>query len=194
MTALQQTHGLRIAPIGTPAEAQSAALAKTPTLPDGTVRNLFRTLAWQPTLLARFNALAGTFMRFSEISAYDREVVILRVAATIRSRYELGQHIPMAQDAGVADATITSLLAVSAGTASLSRSDAILVRFTDALLAEGDVDSETWRALALGRENPALVELVMLVGQYRAVGDFLNVLGVELESDLAALVAEWVDW
>lgn len=186
-------HSVRIAPVDSPDAEQIAALAKAPTLPDGTQRNLFRTLAWHPVLLSRFNAMAGTFVRFSEISAYDREVVILRVAGSIRSRYELGQHLRIAREAGLTDEMIASIVSLDQAS-TFSGSERALVTFTDEMLENGNVSNETWASLSATYNEAALVELVMLVGQYRAVGEWLNVLGVELEGDLESLVRQWVAW
>jgi 4-carboxymuconolactone decarboxylase len=183
-------HPNRIPPVSAPDEAQAQALAKTPALPGGQVRNIFTTLAWQPVLLQRFNALAGTFMRFSTISPYARELVVLRVAATIRCRYELGQHLPLAREAGLGDDTIAALLDPPFRTG-LDPADVLLVALTDQVLAQGEVDDRTWGQLQAGYDEPQLIELLALVGLYRMIGDLLNVAGVELEPDMAAEVERW---
>lgn len=184
-------HPNRIAPVTAPDEAQAAALAKTPTLPDGSVRDIFSTFAWQPTLLTRFNAFVGTFMRFSTLTAYAREVVVLRVAATVRSRYEFGQHLPIARDAGIADDTVRALLAVPS-LDGLADDDRLLAEVTDQVLATGAVDDDLWARLAAGHQPEQLVELLTLIGAYRMVGDLLNVAGVQLEADLDREVDRWV--
>jgi AhpD family alkylhydroperoxidase len=180
----------RISPVSAPDEAQAQALAKTPALPGGQVRNIFTTLAWQPVLLQRFNALAGTFMRFSTISPYARELVVLRVAATIRCRYELGQHLPLAREAGLSDDTVRAVLDVPARTG-LAPGDQLLAALADQVLDRGEVDDRTWAELRAGYDEPQLIELLALVGVYRMIGDLLNVAGVELEDDMAAEVAQW---
>jgi 4-carboxymuconolactone decarboxylase len=174
---------LRLAPVSAPNEEQEAALAKAPTLPDGTVRNIFLTLAHHPMLLKRFNAFAGTFIAFGKMPADEREVVILRVGMRAEAAYELGQHLPLARDAGLSDATIDAVLADPPGDA-LTAWERELVNFTDRLLDTGDVDDAAWTALAGRYDEAQLVELLCLVGFYRMVADFLNVAGVELEDDM----------
>jgi 4-carboxymuconolactone decarboxylase len=181
----------RIGIVTTPDEAQTEALAKTPTLPDGTVRNIFTTLAWQPTLLKRINAYLGTFMRFSTLSAYDREVVVLRVASTARCRYELGQHLPIAADAGIAPDTVRALLDAPR-LDGLVGTDRVLAEVTDAVLADGEVDDEVWSRLRAAYDEAQCVELLALIGTYRMVADLLNVAGVQLEADIDAEVDRWV--
>ena len=153
------------------------ALAKTPTLPDGSQRNIFTTLAWHPLLLKRFNAFTGTFMR---------------VAATTRCRYELGQHLPIAAAAGVSEPTVTALLRVGDDRSGLSEGDALLVDTTDAVLATGTVDDDLWSRLAQRFDEPQLIELLVLIGTYRMVADLLNVAGVQLEPDMKAEVSQWI--
>jgi 4-carboxymuconolactone decarboxylase len=181
----------RVAPVTEPDEAQAEALSKAPTLPDGTVRNIFSTFAHQPVLLKRFNAFVGTFMRFGTLSAYEREVVVLRVAATSRSRYELGQHLPIARDCGLSDDTVAALLAVPS-LDGLADADRLLAEATDAVLADGAVDDALWARLAASYGDAQLVELVTLIGAYRMVADLLNVTGVQLEADLDDEVDRWL--
>jgi 4-carboxymuconolactone decarboxylase len=183
MTTESNKRPLRLAPVSAPDEEQETALAKAPTLPDGTVRNIFLTLAHHPLLLKRFNAFAGTFIRFGNVPADERELVILRVGARTDAAYELGQHLPLAREAGLADATIDAVLADPPGEA-LGDWERRLVDFTDRLLDTGDVDDATWAALAGRYDEAQLVELLCLVGFYRMVADFLNVAGVELEDDM----------
>jgi AhpD family alkylhydroperoxidase len=181
----------RIAPVTDPDEAQGNALAKTPVLPNGQVRNIFTTLAWQPVLLQRFNAMAGTFMRFSTLTAAVRELVVLRVAATIRCRYELGQHLPLAREAGLSDDTIRAVLDVPAVTG-LAPDEVLLAQLTDQVLARGEVGDATWTRLRAQYAEPQLIELLALIGQYRMIGDLLNITGVQLESDMSAEVERWM--
>jgi alkylhydroperoxidase family enzyme len=183
MTNQSNRRSPRLPPVRTPDEAQREALAKAPTLPDGTVRNIFLTLAHHPMLLKRFNAFAGTFIRFGLVPADERELVILRVGARAEATYELGQHVPLARDAGLPDEIIDAALADPPG-AALSGDQRLLIDFTDRLLDRGDVDDAAWSALAGRYDEAQLVELLCLVGFYRMVADFLNVAGVELEDDM----------
>jgi alkylhydroperoxidase family enzyme len=183
MTTEVNKRPLRIAPVKALDEEQRAALAKAPTLPDGTVRNIFLTLAHHPLLLKRFNAFTGTFIAFGLLPADERELVVLRVGARLDAPYELGQHFPIARDSGLSDEVIEAVVAPEPG-AALSADQLALVEFTDRLIDRGDVDENVWDALAGRYDDAQLVELLCLVGTYRMVADFLNVAGVELEDDM----------
>lgn len=182
MSAARPQHPVRIPPVGDPDPEQAEILAKAPLRPDGSVRNIFSTLAHHPLLLKRFNAFAGTFMRFGKVSAYERELIVIRVAGRIGSRYELAQHLEIARQAGLGDEQIRAAL-LQPGAAPLSDSDRLLVEFTDELLATGDLADATWEALAARYEEDALLELLFTVGLYRMVGDVLNTVGVEVEEE-----------
>jgi len=178
----------RIAPIVHPDEAQREALSKVPLRPDGEPRNIFLTFAHHPMLLKRFNAFAGTFMRFGLLSPYERELAILRVAGRLGSRYEFAQHLAIARDAGLDDSTIAAVLQ-QPGSAALTAADRLIACAADEMLA-GDITEETWTALAARYEQPALLELLFTIAFYRMIGDLLRTIRVEVEEepDLA------IDW
>jgi 4-carboxymuconolactone decarboxylase len=183
MTTESNKRPLRLAPVSAPNEEQRAALEKAPTLPDGTVRNIFLTLAHHPMLLKRFNAFAGTFLAFGLIPADEREVVILRISARTGSAYELGQHLPIGREAGLSDEVMDAVLADPPGS-ELSDHYRLLVDFTDRFVAEGEVVDEVWDGLAARYDEAQLIELLCVTGFYRMAADFLNVVGVELEDDM----------
>jgi alkylhydroperoxidase family enzyme len=139
-------------------------------------------------LLKRFNAFAGTFMRFGLLSPYERELAILRVAGRLGSRYEFAQHLTIARDAGLDDSTIAAALG-QPGAPPLEAEDQLIACAADEMLA-GDITEKTWTALAARYEQPALLELLFTIAFYRMVGDLLRTIGVEVEEepDLA------IDW
>lgn len=172
----------RIAPLRDPDEAQREILAKAPARPDGTQRNIFLTFAHHPMLLQRFNAFAGTFMRFGLLSPYERELLVLRAAGRVGSRYEYAQHLAIARDAGLDDETIRAALC-QPGAPPLSSEDLLLATAADELIADGDIGDRTWAALSARFEPAALLELLFTVGLYRITGEILNTVGVEPEDD-----------
>lgn len=179
----------RITPVKDPTPEQAEAIAKAPVRLDGTVRNVFLTLAWHPMLLARFNAFAGTFFRFGRLSASERELIILRVASRARCAYELAQHVELARQAGLSDATMLAVLE-QPGAPQLNSGERLLLQFTDAVFEKGRVEDSLWRQLGARYDEAQLLELISVVGFYRYAADLMNVIGIEPEDpiDLA------VDW
>lgn len=174
--------GPRIPPVGEPDEEQLAALAKAPRLTDGSVRNIFGTLAHHPMLLKRFNAFSGTFFLSGKLSDYDRELLILRVAGRCGSRYEFGQHLPIGRAAGLDDERIGAILC-QPGAPPLPAADQLLAAVADQLLESGIVDGPHWEQLSERFETDALLEVIFIVGFYRMTADFLATAGVELEEE-----------
>jgi 4-carboxymuconolactone decarboxylase len=184
--------GPRIDPVARPSSEQRELLSKVPARADGRTRNIFLTLLHHPLLLKRFNAFAGTFIRFGSLPADEREAIILRVATRTGCRYELAQHLPLARDTGLDDDTILAIVGEPMPV-TLEGRHQLLMSVTDELLAEGGISDERWSALADQYETPALLELICLVGFYRLTADLLNVVGVELEEEIDVNVRSAAD-
>jgi 4-carboxymuconolactone decarboxylase len=157
-------------------------LAKT-AIRGGEPLNIFKTLAHQPTLLKRFNALGGAFLVHGLLPARERELVILRVGWNCRSVYEFGQHTLIGREAGLGDEEIAALATTRAG-GLWSADDEALIALADEICADDCAGDETFAALRRRWSEPELVELVALVGFYRMVSGLLNTLGVQPEEGL----------
>jgi alkylhydroperoxidase family enzyme len=157
-------------------------LSKT-AIREGEPLNIFKTLAHQPTLLKRFNALGGAFLAHGLLPARERELVILRVGWNCQSVYEFGQHTLIGRDAGLRDEEIAALATTRAG-GSWNAGDEALIALADEICADDCAGDETFAALRGHWSEPELVELVALVGFYRMVAGLLNTLGVQPEDGL----------
>jgi 4-carboxymuconolactone decarboxylase len=174
----------RIPPVDEPDEDQAALLAKTLRAPDGTVLNVFATLAHSPQLLRRVNALGGYFFVHARIPPRERELVILRTAARIGSTYEIGQHRWIGAQAGLTPTEIEHAIATGSEHAWL-REDAALLAFTDELIRTDTITDATWDAMAGSYDELQRAELLALIGFYRMLGGVLNGLRVQLEAPTA---------
>jgi 4-carboxymuconolactone decarboxylase len=179
----------RIAPVTQLDESQRELLAKAPVREGGAVRNIFLTLAQSPLLLKRFNAFAGTFFISELVSAYDRELIVLRAAAHVGSRYEYAQHLSIARDAGLSDDAIRAAMR-QPDAGPVSDSDQLLLDATDQFILDGDISDPNWARLNARFSDAALLHVLFIMGLYRITGEILNTVGVipEEEPDLA------VDW
>ncbi|MWA02672.1 carboxymuconolactone decarboxylase family protein [Actinomadura sp. LD22] len=166
----------RIPPVQNAEGELAETLAKTLADPNGRPLNIFLTMARHPRLLKRWNVLAGAFRAHGLLAPRERELVVLRTAWRTRARYEWGQHVLIAREAGVAEDEIAA-----AAVESLDRwpeRERALLRFTDELLRDTDVSDEVWEPVARMLDQAELIELVMLVGLYRMAAGFLNTLRV----------------
>ena len=170
----------RIAPVTEPDAEQRQVLDLTRvTAPDGSVANVFATLAHHPRLLKRFSQLGGTLLFRGLVPAREREIVILRVGWRSRSVYEFGQHTVIGRSAGLADAEIAAL--AGGDTSGLAPHEQDLVALADDLCTDNCVSDATWARLGPRWSDAELVELLVLAGFYRLVSGFLNSAGVQLD-------------
>ena len=112
-----------------------------------------------------------------------REVVILRVAWRTGSVYEWGQHVRIGRDSGLDDDEITSL-ATEAAAVDWSEAERLAVTVTDELCSGDDLTDATWSAAAAEWGEEDLIELILLVGNYRMLAGFLNAARVEPDPGL----------
>jgi 4-carboxymuconolactone decarboxylase len=185
MTHIPRPRQPRLSPIelGDAIESELAdVLAKTG-LRDGQPLNIFGTLAHQPRLLKRFNALGGAFLAHGLLPAREREIVILRVGWNCRSVYEFGQHTLFGREAGLSDEEIAAL-ATTRADGPWSADDEALIALADEICADDCAGEGTFAALRRRWSDAELVELVALAGFYRMVSGFLNTLGVQPEEGL----------
>lgn len=111
-----------------------------------------------------------------------RELAILRVAWRTRSEYVWGGHAAMAAAAGLHAAELAAGADVRA-----TEEETAVLQACDELLDSGTIATPTWDALA-GALSPAeLVELVLIVGNYRTVAWLDTVFELRPEPGLPSL-------
>lgn len=176
----------RLAPAAPPfAEAVQQRLDRL--LPPGVAPlALFTTLARDTRLFERFVG-AGLLDR-GRLTLRQRELMIDRTTALCGSEYEWGVHVAFfGERAGLDAAQRRSLAHGSAADACWSDDDRLVLRLAEALHARADVDDALWDEGAARFAPEALVELLMLAGQYRMVSYLTNALRLAPE----AWAARW---
>lgn len=122
--------------------------------------------------IARATADLGSVIRFSsQLSDHDRELVILTTAIERVCSFERDAHRPLAADAGVEPATLTSL---DEGTAVDDRRDAVIVDFVRSLCRVGKVDDVTHQSLVDMVGDEQVVEVAAVVGFYSMLAVFMG--------------------
>lgn len=173
---------LRLPPVAPEQRSEETAelLQKLKFDPDGPDPNIFATLAHHPRLLKRWSAFGSTLLYRSELSARERELLILRTAWHCKAHYEWSYHVPLGLRSGITPEEVTR---VTEGPAApgWDDGDAALLRAADELHADAVISATTWAELAKRYEPAQLVEIPMVVGQYHLVAFTLNSLGVQLD-------------
>jgi len=152
--------------------------------PDGTLLNIFRTLARHPKLLKRWLVFGNHVLGKSSLSARDREIAILRIGWLCQAEYEWGQHAEISRGIGMSDEEVRRVTA-GPDAEGWTPVESSLIRAVDELHGDAMIGDETWAALAAHYETEQLIDLVFTVGQYNLVSMALNTLGVQLDEGVS---------
>ena len=148
--------------------------------PDGSVINVFTTLANSPKFMEAWNPFGLYVLRGQTLPPRDREILILRIGWLCRAEYEFGRHRIVGKRVGLTDEEIDRIPEGAKATG-WSAFDATLIRATDELYYNSFITDTTWNALAQRYNQEQLVDVVGTVGQYTLVSMLLNTFGVQLE-------------
>ena len=160
--------------------AEQARLLEPWTSRDGSVFNVFTTLANHPKFMEAWNPFGLYILRQQTLPPREREILILRIGWLCRAEYEFGRHRIVGKQVGLTDEEIDRI-PEGLKAAGWNDFDATLIRATDELYYDAFISDTTWNALAKRYNQQQLVDLVGTVGQYSLVSMLLNSFGVQLE-------------
>jgi AhpD family alkylhydroperoxidase len=140
--------------------------------------NLFLTMGRQRRLYRGWLHFAGRMMPGGTLPRRETELVILRVAHVQGCDYEFDHHVHLGAKAGVTPADVARVQDGPEADGWTLREQAIL-RAADGLLADDDLDDETWTALRTHLDERRAIEVLLLVGHYRMLATFLTTLRVQ---------------
>jgi 4-carboxymuconolactone decarboxylase len=143
--------------------------------------NVYRMIMHSPGMAPGFLELAGAVLQANSLPPHWRELVILRVGRAYGAAYEVHHHTNLARWSGLTD---TAIAAVATGAAEgLPDDEAAILGWTDQLLANHTLDdSEREAVLDLLSVN-RLTDLVLTVGFYQLVCNFLNTFSVTTDGE-----------
>jgi alkylhydroperoxidase family enzyme len=141
---------------------------------------LFRVLARDPRLFVRL--IDSGLLDRGNLTIRQRELVILRVCANNGSEYEWGVHVAsFAAKAGFTSAQLEATVRGGHDCGSWSEAESVLVRLCDGLHTSSEISDELWRDLRGCYGEEAILEILMLIGQYRTISIMTNGLRLPLE-------------
>ncbi|HEY8527605.1 MAG TPA: carboxymuconolactone decarboxylase family protein [Acidimicrobiales bacterium] len=146
--------------------------------------NLLGTMARYPELVRAYHVFNGHVLFATTLSARQRELLVLRVAAIREAEYEWRQHVVQGRDAGLDDAEIARV-AAGPDAPGWSRLEAALIRAADELVADAALSDPTWAALAAELDERQLMDVIFTVGAYDALAMAIRSWRVEVDHDLA---------
>lgn len=154
--------------------------------PDHEPARTMAVLARQPDLLAPFLGWAAALALNGVLPKRDHEIVALRAAWNCQSEFEWGEHAEYARAAGLTDNEIAAL-ARPVDDREWTASEAALMHAADELCAGFAITDATWARLTAHFDEPQLVEIVMIAGQYAMLSMLANAAGIALPDGLDPL-------
>jgi alkylhydroperoxidase family enzyme len=177
----------RIQPVSRYSE-EMRALATPPHPFPQVVPDMLATIMHNPELLRRFVPVMRYFLVDSTLPARDRELAILRSAWLMQAPYVWGEHVKIAKESGVRSEEIEWIIEGSAARG-WSDHDRAVVKATEELHHDVMISDVTWNTLAKTLNNAQLIELPLLLGQYRAVANLQNSVRMSLRPGSEGLSA-----
>ena len=155
-----------------------AALSKEVT--DRRSLNVYRMIMHTPAIAPSFLSISDALRHQTSLPGNWREIAILRVGHRYTAPYEVHHHERLARSVGLSESAIEATKAQVSD--ALSANEQLIVRLTDELLDDHVLSSASReRALAVLTTNQ-LADLVLTVGFYQLVCNFLNTFGVPIEN------------
>lgn len=144
---------------------------------------VFQVLMRNRRLFYPWVRFAARLMPGGKLGRRDTELVILRVGWNSRCRYEWGQHVEIAQLAGLSAEQVHR---VSQGPQAegWAPHQAALLQAVDELFADKVISSATWATLAGRYSTEQLIELTLLIGSYQMLAGALNSLAIPLDASV----------
>jgi 4-carboxymuconolactone decarboxylase len=146
---------------------------------------VFRLLANAPHVFPGWTQMVDELFESPTFSRRMREVVILRVAHLQGSRYELGQHVGIARNAGLTDQQINAILDTDQpDVAGFSDTERTALDVTTELCTTHRLRDDSFAAAQVVFGDEALTELLMIISCYYGLALVLN--AADLDVDAAA--------
>ncbi|MFF7640762.1 carboxymuconolactone decarboxylase family protein [Streptomyces canus] len=143
--------------------------------------NVFRMMMHSPALAPGVLALGDAVLRQNSLPDPLRELAVVRVGHVYRAAYEIHHHENIGRLVGLGEEAITA--AATGSPEGLSAAEAAVLTATDRLLTRHRLDgSEREQLLAFLTVNQ-LADLVITVGFYQLICDFLNTFEVTTEGE-----------
>src|SRR3954469_1613275 len=146
---------------------------------------LFTALARDERLLLRFTGSSVSYLEPSHVTVRQREVLLLRVTARCRCAYEWGMRVHyFAEQAGLNETQIYASVYGDADDRSWLPDDKALVRLADELHDTIAVSDALWTDLCAAFSEEAILQLLLMAGNYRTVACLANGLRLPLEPNV----------
>jgi len=144
--------------------------------------NLFGAMGHVPRAMQAYMRFGTALWNAGDLSTRERELAILAVARSVRSRYEWHQHVRIGREAGI---SVDELRAVARDDdTSFPEREQAIMRYAGAV-ASGTVTGPLFEAAEAVTDTGTVVGLTLLAGHYLQTARFLDALSVPLDGEFA---------
>jgi alkylhydroperoxidase family enzyme len=153
--------------------------------------NLFRALANNPGLLKHWYEF-GEWIRWDgQLDARLRELAILMVGALTLSPYEFSHHVKIGRQFGVTDEDLAAVVACArrGQPAQLGETEALVLAAARELTEDLTLGEPLWAELGRHMDQPAVLELITVVGFYNMVVRVLAAIELDVEPEYEPFLA-----
>jgi alkylhydroperoxidase family enzyme len=144
--------------------------------------HIHRTIAHAPQVYEGFAALATALRQPGATDRSDRELAILRTTWLRQAEYEYIEHKRIALGCGLSQQQVDGVENWQ-GESCFSPRQRLILRFTDAMMDNGNVDDATRRIVREQLSPPEIIEIAMVAAFYTAVSQFSHTVKVRPEAE-----------
>lgn len=147
--------------------------------PNGSIHNVYGTLAHHVDLAKAWSGFGLYTMRGSTVDPVLREVAILRCAINSDCAYEFHHHAEIARHLGLPDDDIES---IRVGAQLTDSRRALMVRCADDLASDKKLSDATWAEMLETFDLKCTFDVIFTIGAYATLALTLNSCGVQIEN------------
>jgi alkylhydroperoxidase family enzyme len=179
---LEQQKVSRLPPLPQPLDPIIQAMFDKRRAQGGSIINLQLATGHAPKFSQAASTMAFTIRFNAKTPRKLIELIIMRTAQIVGSRYEINQHIPLSKMCGYSDAQIAALPNWKTSTLFDDKERAVL-GYVEEMAHGGNVDDPTFAALQKYFDPQEIVEITYTTGSYYANGLLTKALRIEPEHD-----------
>ncbi|HEY2534249.1 MAG TPA: carboxymuconolactone decarboxylase family protein [Xanthobacteraceae bacterium] len=179
---LEQQKVSRLPPLPQPLDPIMRAMFDKRRAQGGSIINLQLVTGHAPKFAQAASTMAFTIRFDAKTPRKLIELIIMRTAQIVGSRYEINQHIPLSKMCGYSDAQIAALPNWKTSTLFDDR-ERVLLGYVEEMAHGGDVDDSSFAALQKYFDPQEIVEITYTIGSYYANGLLTKALRIEVEND-----------
>lgn len=143
--------------------------------------NFFRLLALSPVMGESFIRTISDVWKKTDISPYDRELIILTVGTAYDSEYEVGQHKPIALSVGISEQQVEAICSQNYDSEVFSPREKLLLEAVRRIIGDNRFSvysEEKYHTLLTDKQ---WTEVITLIGSYYTVAKLTTVLELPLD-------------